>query len=124
MSATRPTWLPGRRRFLRALGLASLTGTLGVPRLFAQTGGGGGGDAAEKPAAPGASKPPAEEAEPPISDEARALADIVRQRYGKYLTPEQLQGVTRELQGRVQGGKLLRATVLKDADEPDFTFHA
>ena len=53
-----------------------------------------------------------------------ALAEIVRRRYGKHLTPEQLEAVARELDGRLQGGKRMRETRLANGDEPDFTFHA
>ena len=48
--------------------------------------------------------------------------EIVRRRYGKHLTPEKLEAVTREMDGRVQGGKRLRESKLANGDEPDFTF--
>jgi hypothetical protein len=74
--------------------------------------------ATSTPAAPGPQKPPE------ISDDARTLAEIVKRRYGQYLTPEQLEGVTREIDDSLQGGKKLRAAKLANGDEPDFTFHA
>jgi hypothetical protein len=110
----------GRRRFLQAVGLAALGGTI-APMALAQS------------ARPKASKPPkpapapapvtAPDA-PPISDEAKALAGIVHLRYGAHLGADQLSAVTRELENRVQSGKRLRAVALANSDEPDTTFHA
>jgi len=120
-----------RRRFLRVVGLG-LSAGLGTPTLaFAQT---GGTSSTGKPAAeparpaplpatvtpPGAAPPP--EGPPPISEDARTLAEIVRRRYGKHLTPDQMEGVTRELDQRVQGGRRLRDAKLANGDEPDSTF--
>ncbi|MGH7729947.1 MAG: hypothetical protein ACRENJ_01705, partial [Candidatus Eiseniibacteriota bacterium] len=74
-----------------------------------------------KPDSTAAPAPPAAPAE--ISEDARSLADIVRRRYGKHLTSDQLEAITRELDGRLQGGKRLRDSKLLNGDEPDFTFH-
>ena len=111
---------PDRRRFLKTLGLAGLSSTL-LPRAlaFAQA---TPPPAAAAPAKPDSAAAPAAPAE--ISEDARSLTEIVRRRYGKHLTPEQLEAVARELDGRVQGGKRLRETKLANGDEPDFTFHA
>lgn len=116
---------PGRRRFLKTVGIAGLTTTIAAPILgLAQT-----------PAPPGAAKPdttsarrdsaaaaPAGPAE--ISEDARTLAEIVRRRYGKHLTPDQLEAIARDLDGRLRGGKALREAKLTNADEPDVTFRA
>jgi hypothetical protein len=71
-----------------------------------------------------AAAPPAAAKPPEISEDARALAGIVKRRYGQHLTPEQLEAVTKEVENRLQGGKTLRAAKLANGDEPDFTFHA
>jgi hypothetical protein len=122
---------PVRRRVLRALGLAGLT-SLGAPALAmgqAKADSGRGpmppvkvkvaGSATGTPiGAAGAPKPPE------ISEDARTLAEIVKRRYGQYLTPEQLEGVTKQIDSALQGGKTLRAAKLENGDEPDFAFHA
>jgi len=112
-----------RRRFLVTVGLAGLSSAI-VPSALAlaqsATPARGGGTA--KPDSAAAPAPPAGPAE--ISEDARSLGEIVRRRYGKHLTTEQLEAVTRDLDGRVQGGKRLRESKLANGDEPDFTFHA
>ena len=126
-SAPRSLPLP-RRRFLQLAGLGLSTSAFAAA-AFAQT---GGTPAATPPAAtpPAATPPPATpsapapEGPPAISEDARDLAEIVRRRYGKYLTPEQLEAVARELDQRVQGGRRLKDAKLANSDEPDFTFHA
>jgi hypothetical protein len=60
---------------------------------------------------------------PEISEDARSLAEIIRRRYGKHLDNDQLEGVTRELDSRLRGGKAMRDVKLANGDEPDFTFH-
>jgi hypothetical protein len=109
-----------RRRFLQSAGLAGLASLCRPAMVAAQA----------KPAAPGgarpdsAAAPPAAAKPPEISDDARALAELLKRRYGQHLTPEQLEAVTKEIENRLQGGKTLRAAKLANGDEPDFTFHA
>ena len=114
---------PDRRRFLATIGIAGLSTALPPPaRLFAQAVTPPSGATPAKPdsaAAPAAPAAPSE-----ISEDARSLAEIVRRRYGKHLTPDQMEAVTRELDNRIQGGKRMRETKLANGDEPDFTFHA
>ena len=124
MSAWQPPFDPHRRRLLRALSLAGIT-SLAVPALpLAQSK----PDSASTPAAPpaaGEAKPPPGEPKPPeISEDARALAGILRRRYGQHLTPDQLESVTQEIENRLQGGRRLRDAKLANGDEPDATFHA
>jgi len=110
---------PDRRRFLKTLGIAGLSSALIPSSLsFAQTPTSG-----PAAATPDSATTPAAPAPPEISEDARSLAEIVRRRYGQHLSPEQLEAVTRELNGRLQGGRRLRETRLTNADEPDFTFH-
>jgi hypothetical protein len=118
---------PGRRRFMKAVGLAGASSVLLPPLLaFAQIPtpppGSGAAPAPADTTKAGTPTAPAGPSEP--SEDARALAAIVRRRYGKHLTPDQLEQVTRELDGRVQGGRRLRDAKLANGDEPDFTFGA
>jgi len=115
----------GRRDFLKLVGLAGLTTTLGAPaRALAQ---------AAKNAA--SAKPdtmkttaPADtskvEGEKAPSEDALALTMIVRRRYGQYLNADQLKSITEELDFRLQSGDRLKAAKLTNGDEPDFIFHA
>ena len=123
MSRSQQPLVPDRRRFLKTVGLAGLSSAL-VPNTlaFAQSATPPSGGAAAKPDSSAAPAAPA--APPEISEDARALAAILQRRYGKHLTPEQLEAVTRELNGRIQGGTRLRESKLANGDEPDFTFHA
>jgi hypothetical protein len=130
MSSPLESFAADRRRFLRLAGLAGLT-SLGAPALaFAQSKPPAG---ATPPASAGtpapappdtAGKPPAPENPPEISEDARALASVIRRRYGQHLTPDQLEAVTREIDGRIQGGRRLRDLEFANGDEPDFTFGA
>jgi len=111
----------GRRRFLKTVGLVGLTSTL-APAMQALA-------QASKPPDSAAAKPDTAAARmgatpPEISDDARALSEIVKRRYGQHLNEGQLEAVTRELEARIQGGKALRDARLTNADEPDTTFHA
>ncbi len=119
-SAPRSLPLP-RRRFLQlaGLGLSTAFGGSALAQTSPTT-------ASTPPAAPPATPPvaAATEGPPPVSEDARSLAEIVRRRYGKHLTPDQLEAVTRELDGRVQAGRRLKDLKLVNSDEPDFTFHA
>ena len=60
----------------------------------------------------------------PLADTAKALTDIVRGRYGKYLSEEQLRAVQRRIHGSLRSGELLRQFKLTNADEPAVTFRA
>jgi hypothetical protein len=112
--------LPDRRRFLKAAGLAGI-GTALVPHMvaFAQTP--TPPPSGAMPAKPDSAAAPA--APPEISEDARSLGEIIRRRYGKHLNNDQLEAVTRELDGRLRGGKAMRDVKLANGDEPDFTFH-
>src|SRR5215470_5038682 len=105
----------GRRRFLKIVGIAGLSSALPGP-ILAQT------PAGKPPITPQPVAPPKQEADTGPSDDAKALAEIVKRRYGQHLTPEQLQAVTKQLDERLQAGKRLRDSKLANADEPDATF--
>jgi hypothetical protein len=125
MSSFPESAVPGRRRFLKVVGLAGLSSTLAAPLAFAQA---GDSPKAKEPAKPRAKPAPPPEppaAEPPeISDEGRALAEVVRQRYGRHLSAEQMTEIEKELTWRMRAGAALRQFKLGNGEEPDFTFRA
>ena len=53
-----------------------------------------------------------------IRAEAEALFALVRERYGDRLTPEQLDGVRKGVEGIVNAARALRAVRLENTDEP------
>ena len=53
-----------------------------------------------------------------IRAEVEALFALVRERYGDRLTPEQLDGVKKGVEGIVKAVRALRAVRLENADEP------
>lgn len=118
--------VPDRRRFLKTIGLAGLSSALAPTVSFAQSATPPGASSAAKSdssvAKPDSAAAPA--GPPEISEDARTLGEIIRRRYGKHLTPDQLEAIARELDGRLQGGKRMRETKLANGDEPDATFHA
>ena len=116
-----------RRRFLQLMGFGISSAALALPaKALAQARSAGSAPAdsakASAPAAPAGAAAPA--TPPPISEDARSLAEIVRRRYGQHLTPDQIEAITRELDGRIQSGRRLRDLKLANGDEPDFVFHA
>ena len=76
------------------------------------------------PAAPTSVTPPTGGATPPppITEDAKALAGIIQRRYGQFLTPEQLEAVTRQIDQGLPGGRRLRDVKFANGDEPDVTF--
>ena len=129
MSRSRATARTDRRRFLKLVALAGLSSSVGATLAAADN---------RRPtrgaAKPAATTPPADTARagaaatpptpPDVVAEAKALAGIVQARYGAHLTAAQLEAVTRELEGRIQGGRRLRQAVLQNRDEPDVVFKA
>ena len=118
---------PGRRDFLKLVGLAGLSTTLGAPaRAVAQaaktmTAPADTAKAGMKAAAADTSKTTAPAAP---SEDARALAAIIQRRYGQHLDADQMKGVTEEIDSRLGSGQRLRSSKLANGDEPDVTFHA
>jgi len=112
-----------RRRFLQLMGFGLSSAAFALP-----------GSALAQARPPGAAPADSAKADStkaatptapaPIAEDARSLAEIVRRRYGQHLTPDQLEAVTRELDGRIQFGRRLRDLKLANGDEPDFVFHA
>jgi hypothetical protein len=105
-----------RRKFLQRAGLTAVASAVSANMSAWAQG------RSASPAPPDTSK--AASAPHEISEEARQLANLVERRYGKHLSPTQLEAVTREIDGRLQGGKRLREVHLANHDEPDFVFRA
>jgi hypothetical protein len=115
---TDPDLISGRRRFLMLIGTTGLLGAAGPVLALAQ------GSATVPRAKSAKPAAPAKTEEAPISQDARILSKVIQRRYGKHLDAEQLESVTRDLDGDVQAGQRLRAFKLENAAEPDFTFRA
>src|SRR5450631_552170 len=58
------------------------------------------------------------------SSAAEALTEVVRIRWGKNLSGEQLGEIAKSLDGRLKGAEAMNKIKLTNADEPDFTFFA
>ena len=54
----------------------------------------------------------------------QAQTEILRQRFGKFLTEENLKEVQQALRGDQASAALLRTVRLENGDEPDFVFAA
>jgi hypothetical protein len=109
-----------RRRFAKTLAAAFVA----APALaaHAQT-----PPATAEPKAPPQPQPtPAQQPQGPPAPSPLALAyfEVARQRFGGRLTAEQLEAVKRDLEGNVRTAERLRASKLKNSDEPDFVFEA
>ena len=108
----------GRRRFVQLLGWAGAAAAAqGGPALAA---------AAQKSKAANRALPsPSPSPAPPeISAEARALAEVVKRRYPDRVSPQDLETITRDLDGDLKGMQRLREMKLANGDEPDSTFRA
>lgn len=120
MSARDGSSTGGRRRFLRAVAIAGIAGAIAPAQALAQAS----KAVKKKPAAPRVVAPPAAApAATPPSDDARALAAILKRRH-PHLDDAKLTGIIKELDTRLDGGKRLRAVKLFNSAEPDSTFHA
>ncbi|HZM14634.1 MAG TPA: hypothetical protein VFE28_01425 [Candidatus Krumholzibacteria bacterium] len=102
---------PSRRRFLQAL--AAVTA---APWARAALPGLG------LAAAAAAARAQAPSEETPV--EVGPWLEILKQRYGQRLSPEQLQAIQENLGWTARTGKTLRAAALTNADEPDVVFRA
>lgn len=110
-----------RRRFLKHATLAAAALASGPATAFAQSK--AKARSVAKPAPKSApATPPAAGATPPVSEDAKALAEVIRRRYGQHLTNDQLEAVTRQIDGSIQGGRRLKDVKFANGDEPDFTF--
>ena len=102
---------PNRRRFLQMLATVSAAPWTrsALPALGVVA------------AATAAAQTKDDEATPP---EVGPWLEIVKQRWGKQLSPEALKAIEDNLTWTARSGKTLRALSLQNADEPDVVFRA
>ena len=113
----------GRRRFVQLMGWAGAAAVAhGGPALAAAAQKSKVANRPVTPPSPPASPSPAPGSE--VSAEARALAEVVKQRYGANLSPQELEAITKDLEGDLKAIQRLRESKLANADEPDITFKA
>ena len=107
-----------RRQFTKTIAAAIASAPLVASRLSAQT----------PPATKQAPAPPNPQPTPPPqaapSPVAEAYAEVARLRFGEKLGAEELARMKRDIEGNVRTAERLRASKLKNADEPDFIFIA
>jgi hypothetical protein len=118
MSASDPTARVSatRRRFTQALVAAAGAPLLAPAALLAQ--------AAPAPGpAPTPSPTPVPTPEAP-SSAAEALTEVVRIRWGKHLSGEELGEIAKSIDSRLRGAQRMKAVKLENGDEPDFVFSA
>ena len=111
-----------RRRFTKTLAGAVAAAPALAAAAAAQT-----PPKASEPKAPPNPQPtPAQQPQgpPKPSPLAEAYAEAARLRFGEHLSAEQLEAVKRDLEGNVRTAERLRASKLKNSDEPDFVFGA
>jgi hypothetical protein len=81
-------------------------------------------------AAIGQEAPPATPTPTPVptpespSAVAEALTEVVRIRWGKHLSGEQLGDIAKAIDGRLRGAEAMKKVKLTNADEPDVVFFA
>jgi hypothetical protein len=75
------------------------------------------------PAAPAPTPTPVPTPEAP-SSAAEALTEVVRIRWGRHLSGEQLGDIAKALDGRLKGAEAMKKVKLTNADEPDVVFSA
>ncbi|HEX7614094.1 MAG TPA: hypothetical protein VF554_02345 [Thermoanaerobaculia bacterium] len=113
---TRPP-SPSRRGFAKSLALAAAAPALaGAGITLGQT-------APTPSAAPTPAPTPVPAPEAPSST-AEALTEVVRIRWGKHLSGEQLGEIAKSLDGRLKGAEAVKKVDLTNADEPDVVFFA
>jgi outer membrane receptor protein involved in Fe transport len=105
-----------RRAFARALAAAAAAPALLPAVALAQA-----APSATPTAAPTPTPIPTPEAP---SSVAEALTEVVRIRWGKHLSGEQLADVAKALDGRLKGAEAMKKVKLANGDEPDFVFTA
>ena len=110
-----------RRRFTKTVATAIVAAPLVSLMARAQTP--PGGKTKEATAPPNPQPSPSQQPQKP-SPVAEAYAEVARARFGKQVTPEQLEQIKKDLEGNVRVADRLRSVKLNNGDEPDFTFIA
>lgn len=125
---TRSSRSTSRRRFLALVGAAGLSTSLVPPMAaLAQSASRSVPKPPLKPDPAAPAKPDGATPPPPPSEfaeDAKSLTTVIGRRYGKHLDAHQLEQIKKEIDGRMQAGKVLRTAKLANHDEPDFAFHA
>jgi hypothetical protein len=103
-----------RRAFARTLATMAAAPALLPAAALGQT-------AAPAAATPAPTPVPTPEAP---SSVAEALTEVVRIRWGKHLSGEQLGEVAKAIDGRLKGAEAMKKVKLTNADEPDVVFFA
>ena len=103
-----------RRAFARTLATMAAAPALLPAAALGQT-------AAPAAATPAPTPVPTPEAP---SSVAEALTEVVRIRWGKHLSGEQLGDVAKAIDGRLKGAEAMKKVKLTNADEPDVVFFA
>ena len=121
------SYSPGRRRFVQLMGWASMaTFAHGGPALAQSAARARTAGKPEKPApvTPPAAADTTAAANKGPSEEAKALAEVFQRRYPDRVTAQELESITKDFDGDLQGIATLRKSKLANSDEPDVTFHA
>lgn len=108
---------PSRRQFAKSIAATIVAAPLAASFVKGQT--------PTKPKE--ATAPPNPQPAPPPqkpSTLAEAYAEVARVRFGEKLTPEQMEQIKKDLDGKARNADRLRAVKMKNADEPDFIFSA
>jgi hypothetical protein len=115
MSDSNRSTSPSRRGFAKSLALVAA-----VPALA-----GAGIALGQAPPTPSPALTPTPVPTPEApSSAAEALTEVVRIRWGKHLSGEQLGEIAKSLDGRLKGADVMKKTALTNADEPDTVFFA
>jgi len=114
MSETPTVPRPSRRAFAKALAAAAGAPFLAPAAALAQA-------AAAPGSTPAATPIPTPE---PPSSAAEALTEVVRIRWGKNLSGEELAEIAKTIDGRLRGAERMKSVKLGNGDEPDFVFGA
>lgn len=109
-----------RRRFAKSVAAAVVAAPLAHSLVArAQT------PPTKEPAAPPNPQPsPSPQQQPQPSPLALAYAEVARLRFGDHIKPEDVERIKRDMQDNVRTADRLRASKLKNSDEPDFVFSA
>ncbi|HSB63065.1 MAG TPA: hypothetical protein VLJ18_02820 [Thermoanaerobaculia bacterium] len=110
---------PSRRLFAKSLALAAAAPALaGAATALGQA-----APAPSPASSPVPSPVPVPTPEAP-SSVAEALTEVVRIRWGRHLSGEQLGEIAKALDGRLRGAEAMKKVSLTNADEPDVVFFA
>jgi hypothetical protein len=60
----------------------------------------------------------------PADAVSEALTEIVRARYGRYLTPDQLKEIKKSMEEKQRAAETMKKRTLQNGDEPAFIFFA